>query len=202
MKSTPFSADQSPAAFSRVVERLLASPHYGERWGRHWMDVARYADTAGDNADYPIPEAARYRDYIIDSFNADKPYDRSSASTWPATFWPGQGRQSTTPIGRRHRIPRPVAPYATAPFELWHLTLEDTIDTTGGAFLGLTLRCARCHDHKFDPVTQRDYYFALRNLRQHHIPLRRLGRAAFEVVSPHEFRAGLAVEGTQAKLEQ
>ena len=70
-----FMADDSPAAFDRVVERLLASPAYGERWGRHWMDVVRYADTAGDNADYPIPEARRYRDYIISAFNRDKPYD-------------------------------------------------------------------------------------------------------------------------------
>ena len=71
-----FSATTRPTPLSRVVDRLLASPHYGERWGRHWMDVVRYADTAGDNADYPIPEAARYRDYIIDSFNRDKPFDQ------------------------------------------------------------------------------------------------------------------------------
>src|SRR5206468_9493608 len=69
-------ADEAPGAFERVVERLLASPRYGERWGRYWMDVARYADTAGDNADYPVPEARLYRDYIIDAFNADKPYDQ------------------------------------------------------------------------------------------------------------------------------
>src|SRR4029077_10813321 len=71
-----FLQDESAEAFSKVIERLLDSPHYGERWGRHWMDVARYADTAGDNADYPIPEVRRYRDYVIDAFNADKPYDR------------------------------------------------------------------------------------------------------------------------------
>src|SRR5262245_14213266 len=71
-----FLADDEPDAFDRLVDRLLASPRYGERWGRHWLDVARYADTAGDNADYPVPEARLYRDYVIDSFNADKPYDR------------------------------------------------------------------------------------------------------------------------------
>ena len=86
-----------PAAFARVVDRLLASPHYGERWGRHWMDVVRYADTAGDNADYPVPEAARYRDYIIDSFNRDKPSTSSSASNWPATSWPARASRTTTP---------------------------------------------------------------------------------------------------------
>jgi hypothetical protein len=154
-----FLADRSPGAFSRLVDRLLASPHYGERWGRHWMDVVRYADTAGDNADYPIPEAARYRDYIIDSFNADKPYDRMirehlAGDLLARTSAPEQYAESVIATGFLALSRR----YATAPFELWHLTLEDTIDTTGRAFLGLTLRCARCHDHKFDPVTQRDYY--------------------------------------------
>src|SRR5262245_53023310 len=71
-----FLKDDSPDAFAKVVERLLASPHYGEKWGRHWMDVVRYADTAGDNADYPVPEARLYRDWIIDAFNADMPYDQ------------------------------------------------------------------------------------------------------------------------------
>ena len=154
-----FLADRSPCAFSHVVDRLLASPHYGERWGRHWMDVVRYADTAGDNADYPIPEAARYRDYIIDSFNADKPYDRMIrehlAGDLLARSAPAERfAESVIATGFLALSRR----YATAPFELWHLTLEDAIDTTGRAFLGLTLRCARCHDHKFDPVTQRDYY--------------------------------------------
>jgi hypothetical protein len=154
-----FLADRSPYAFGRVVDRLLASPHYGERWGRHWMDVVRYADTAGDNADYPIPEATRYRDYIIDSFNADKPYDRMIREHLAGDLLarqapPERYAESVIATGFLALSRR----YATAPFELWHLTLEDAIDTTGRAFLGLTLRCARCHDHKFDPVTQRDYY--------------------------------------------
>jgi hypothetical protein len=154
-----FVKDGSPDAWDRVIERLLASPHYGERWGRHWMDVARYADTAGDNADYPIPEARYYRDYIIDSFNADKPYDQFVREQIAGDILAKQGpperyaeRVIATgflALSRR---------YATAPYELWHLTLEDTIETTGRAFMGLTLRCARCHDHKFDPVTREDYY--------------------------------------------
>jgi hypothetical protein len=156
---TAFFYDRSPDAYAKVVDRLLASPHYGERWGRHWMDVVRYADTAGDNADYPVPEASRYRDYIIDSFNRDKPFDQFAreqiagdvlARDGPAASY----SESVVATGFLALSRR----YATAPFELWHLTLEDTIDTTGRAFLGLTLRCARCHDHKFDPVTQRDYY--------------------------------------------
>ena len=154
-----FENDTSPTAFSRVVDRLLASPHYGERWGRHWMDVVRYADTAGDNADYPVPEAARYRDFIVDSFNRDKPFDRFVREQLAGDILARQGEagdyaDSVVATGFLALSRR----YATGPFELWHLTLEDTIETTGRAFLGLTLRCARCHDHKFDPVSQRDYY--------------------------------------------
>jgi cytochrome c553 len=154
-----FLADQAPEAWAKLVDRLLASPHYGERWGRHWLDVARYADTAGDNADYPIPEARLYRDYVIDSFNSDKPYDQFVQEQLAGDILARNGPQDRfaervvatgfLALSRR---------YATAPYELWHLTLEDTIDTTGRAFLGMTLRCARCHDHKFDPVTQQDYY--------------------------------------------
>jgi hypothetical protein len=154
-----FLADASPRAHARVVDRLLASPRYGERWGRHWMDLVRYADTAGDNADYPIPEAALYRDYIIDSFNADKPYDEFLREQLAGDLLARQGPPekyaertiATTYLALSRR-------YLTAPYEQWHLTLEDTIDATGRAFLGLTLRCARCHDHKFDPIRQEDYY--------------------------------------------
>ena len=92
-----FVHDASPDAFSRVVDRLLASPHYGERWGRHWMDVVRYADTAGDNADYPIPEVARYRDYIIDSFNHDKPYDQFVREQLAGDILAAQATTTTTP---------------------------------------------------------------------------------------------------------
>ncbi len=154
-----FLADDAPDAYEKLVDRLLASPHYGERWGRHWLDVARYADTAGDNADYPVPELALYRNYVIDAFNADKPYNEFvreqlagdlSAADGPVERYAERiAATGFLALSRR---------YATAPYELWHLTLEDTIDTTGRAFLGMTLRCARCHDHKFDPVPQSDYY--------------------------------------------
>ncbi len=154
-----FLADRSPGAFVRLIDRLLASPHYGERWGRHWMDVVRYADTAGDNADYPIPEAvrlSRLHHRFVQRRQALRP-DDSRASCRRHS---GAKRSAGTlcRVSDRHRVSGAFARYATAPFELWHLTLEDTIDTTGRAFLGLTLRCARCHDHKFDPVSQRDYY--------------------------------------------
>jgi hypothetical protein len=158
-ETATFLADESPGAYTRLVDRLLASPRYGERWGRHWLDVAHYADTAGDNADYPVPELTRYRDYVIAAFNQDKPFDvfvreqlsgdligRDGPPTRYAERVIGTGFLA---LSRR---------YGTAPYELWHLTLEDTIETTGRAFLGLSLRCARCHDHKYDPVTQEDYY--------------------------------------------
>jgi len=158
-ETSAFLADDSLGAYAKVVERMLASPRYGERWGRHWMDVVRYADTAGDNADYPVPEARHYRDYIIDSFNADKPYDEFVREQLAGDILAKRGAPDRyaerliatgfLALSRR---------YATAPYELWHLTLEDTIETTGRTFLGLTVRCARCHDHKFDPVTQEDYY--------------------------------------------
>jgi len=154
-----FLSDATPQAFGNLVERLLASPRYGEKWGQHWMDVARYADTAGDNADYPVPEARLYRDYIIGAFNQDKPF---------AEFVTEQlAGDILASSGPRERYAERVAAtgflalsrrYATAPFELMHLTIEDAIETTGRAFLGMTLRCARCHDHKYDPVSSREYY--------------------------------------------
>ncbi len=154
-----FVADDRPDAFVRVVEQLLASPHYGERWGRHWMDVAHYADTAGDNADYPVPELARYRDYVIDALNSDLPFDRFVREQLAGDILAGQAGPEgvSAPIVATGFLALSRR-YATAPYELWHLTLEDAIETTGRAFLGLTLRCARCHDHKYDPVAQRDYY--------------------------------------------
>jgi hypothetical protein len=158
-ETADFIADASPDAFERALDRLLASPRCGERWARHWLDVARYADTAGDNADYPIPEARLYRDYVIDAFNADKPFDAFVREQIAGDLLARDGSRerhaelvtATTFLALSRR-------YATAPYELWHLTLEDTIDTVGQAFLGLTLRCARCHDHKYDPVTMTDYY--------------------------------------------
>jgi hypothetical protein len=151
--------DHKDDIFAQEVERLLQSPHYGERWGRHWMDVVRYADTAGDNADYPIPEVIQYRDYLIESFQRDKPFDQFIREQIAGDLLPDPDSPEVTAerinatgflaLSRR---------YATGPYELWHLTLEDTIDTVGKAFLGLTMKCARCHDHKFDPITTRDYY--------------------------------------------
>lgn len=154
-----FLGNSTDDAFQRLVEDLLSSTQYGERWGRYWLDIVRYADTAGDNADYPVPEARLYRDYVIDSFNRDKPYDQfvreQLAGDILACAHPddryAEKIVATTFLGLSRR-------YATAPYEFWHLTLEDSIDTVGQAFMGLTLRCARCHNHKYDPITMQDYY--------------------------------------------
>ena len=154
-----FLADESPEAFSRVVERLLDSPRYGERWGRHWLDVVRYADTAGDNSDYPIPQMHRYRDWVIDAFNRDLPYDEFVRDQIAGDLRGGateaerqQRIIATGYLANARRFGSRVDDYP------WHLTIEDTIDNLGRAYLGLTLSCARCHDHKFDPITNRDYY--------------------------------------------
>jgi hypothetical protein len=158
-KVEAFAADDRPDAFARVVDELLASPRYGERWGRHWLDVARYADTAGDDSDYPIPQAGLYRDWVIDAFNADKPYDEFLTEQIAGDLLaregpPGRYAERTIATGFIAQAKR----FATHKHEDMHLIIEDTISTVGQAILGLTLRCARCHDHKYDPVTSEDYY--------------------------------------------
>lgn len=152
-------SDSTPRAFGKVIDRLLASPHYGERWGRHWMDVVRYADTAGDNSDYPVPELYRYRSYIIDAFNEDKPYDefireQIAGDLLPAANQAERNEQivATGYIALARRFGSIVDGYPQ------HLTIEDTIENLGRSFLGLSIACARCHDHKFDAISKEDYY--------------------------------------------
>lgn len=154
-----FLADDSSEAYSLVIERLLASPRYGERWGRHWLDVVRYADTAGDNSDYPIPQMHRYRDWVIDAFNRDQPYDDFVRDQLAGDLRGGATDEerdrriiATGYIANARRFGSRVDDYPQ------HLTIEDTLDNLGRSFLGMTLSCARCHDHKFDPITTRDYY--------------------------------------------
>jgi hypothetical protein len=152
-----FLADESPDAFEKVVDRLLALPQYGERWGRHWLDVVRYADTAGFEEDLLYPSAWRYRDYVIHSLGANKPFDRFVQEQVAGDeLWPDDaeavGATALFCVG-------PTLPdSAMVANRLEHEWLTDAADTTGAAFLGLTLGCARCHDHKFDPLTQHDYY--------------------------------------------
>ncbi|WP_439629903.1 PSD1 and planctomycete cytochrome C domain-containing protein [Gemmata sp.] len=157
-----FEKDAAPDAFEKVVEKLLASPHYGERWGRHWLDLVRYAETSGHEFDFEIPEAWRYRDYVVRALNADLPYDQfltehlagdllpqprrgrdgvNEALLATGFWWLGESKHS--PVDSR-------AEHADR--------IDNQIDVFGKTVLGLTIACARCHDHKFDPIATRDYY--------------------------------------------
>lgn len=147
-------------AFATVVDGLLASPAYGERWGRHWLDVARYADTQGDVGDFPIPGAYLYRNWVIDSLNADLPYDQFLTAQLAGDILsqqesdPARARQLKIATGFIALSRR----FGNTRFEDQHLTIDDTIDTIGRGLMGVTLKCARCHDHKFDPMLATDYY--------------------------------------------
>ncbi len=151
-----FLADTPPKAFENVVDRLLASPHYGERWARHWLDVARYAESNGFKTDEKRPNAWRYRDYVIEALNSDKPYDRfikeqiagdelypqdlsARIATGFCSHWPDESNAQDL-RQRRQDI------------------LNDLTDTLGATVLGLTVGCAKCHDHKYDPIPQKDYF--------------------------------------------
>jgi Protein of unknown function (DUF1553)/Protein of unknown function (DUF1549)/Planctomycete cytochrome C len=158
-----FLKDKTLRAYEKLVDRLLASSHYGECWGRHWLDVARYADTAGDNADFPVPAMYHYRNWVIAAFNSDKPYNQflreqiagdilaskddlisKNKEKWQqeiiATGYLANSRRFGSSVGE------------------FHLTIDDTIDNLGRGILGLSVGCARCHDHKFDPIPNADYY--------------------------------------------
>ncbi len=139
-----FLGDSTPAAFAKVIDRLLASPHYGERWGRYWLDLARYADgQLGASKDTPFPNAYRYRDWVVDAFNTDMPYDLfvkaqiAGDQLKDDKLLPGLGFYALTPDG------------------------DDRVDVTGQVFMGLTVGCAKCHDHKYDPLPTKDFYSLL-----------------------------------------
>ncbi len=151
-----FLADARPDAYERLVDRLLASPHYGERWARYWLDVARYADTNGYERDAEKPYSWRYRDYVIRSLNADKPYDRFVTEQLAGDELPGATEETRVATGFLRLGTWDDEP--NDPVEYQYERLDDLVHSTGTAFLGLTIRCARCHDHKFDPIPQKDYY--------------------------------------------
>ena len=158
-----FIADESPQAFEKVVDHLLESPHFGERWARHWMDLARYAETYGHEFDYPLPHAFKYRDYLIRAFNADVPYDQfviehvagdlldaprvhpqegyNESQIATGFWWLGEATHSPVDV-RDNEAGR----------------IDNQLDVFGKTFLGLTIGCARCHDHKFDAISTKDYY--------------------------------------------
>jgi hypothetical protein len=151
-----FLNDKSPGAYEKVVDRLLASPRYGERWGRHWLDVARYADSNGFKADETRPNMWRYRDYVIRAFNEDKPYDRFVKEQIAGDeLYPGDPDALIAMGFNRNWIDETNA---AALHPRRQETLDDMTTVTAAAFLGLTYGCARCHNHKFDPILQKDYY--------------------------------------------
>ncbi|MSO22278.1 MAG: DUF1553 domain-containing protein [Acidobacteria bacterium] len=156
-----FLIDSSPGAFAKVVDRLLASPRYGEQWGRHWLDVARYADSTGADEDHRYPYAWRYRDYVIDAFNRDLPYDRFMREQIAGDLLapdPGSSINVHGIVATGFLALGPKLIAEQDKIKMYYDIVDEQIDVTGKVFLGLTLACARCHDHKFDPITTEDYY--------------------------------------------
>jgi len=151
-----FLADARPDAYERLVDRLLASPHYGERWGRHWLDLVRYAETHGYERDDPKPNAWRYRDWVVSALNRDLPYDRFLKEQLAGDELPDATEESRTATGM-YRL-GPIDDEPADPVMDRFDQLDDMVKTIGSTMLGLTIHCARCHNHKFDPIKQTDYY--------------------------------------------
>ena len=151
-----FLADDRVDAYERVVDRLLASPHYGERWGRHWLDLARYADTHGFSIDGPR-EVWKYRDWVVDALNRDMPFDQFVIEQMAGDLLPGATAQQKIATGF-HRNTLLNQEGGVDPEQFRVEAVADRVNTTATVFLGLTLGCARCHDHKFDPLSQREYF--------------------------------------------
>ena len=156
-QAAEFLNDKSPNAWAHLVDTLLASPHYGERWGRHWLDAARYADTDGYEDDHDRPNMWRYRDYVIRSFNADKPYNVFLTEQLAGDEMDNRNTDSYIATAYLRLGPRVEVREGDNPQYRFDY-LDDMIATIGKGTLGLTLQCARCHNHKFDPILQRDYY--------------------------------------------
>ncbi len=155
-----FVQDESPDAFAKVVDRLLASPHYGERWGRHWLDVVRFGESNGFERNFLITNLWPFRDYVIKSINDDKPFDQFIREHIAGDII-GKGDPDVA-IGSAFLVAGPYDDVgnqdAAAAAQIRANTLDEIINATSSAFLGMTVGCARCHDHKFDPILQRDYY--------------------------------------------
>jgi Protein of unknown function (DUF1553)/Protein of unknown function (DUF1549)/Planctomycete cytochrome C len=155
-----FLADCRPDAFARVVDRLLASPHFGERWGRHWLDLARYADSNGKDENLTFHDAWRYRDYVIAAFNEDRPLDRFIREQIAGDLLhaDSQPQRDEQLIATGFLVVGPKMLFDRDPLKRKMDVVDEQIDTVGRALLGLTVACARCHDHKFDPIPNVDYY--------------------------------------------
>jgi len=152
-----FVNDESPKAYENMIEKLLASPHYGERWARYWLDVVRYADSSGFEHDRDIPTAWRYRDYVIKSFNEDKPYNQFLIEQLAGDELDKPTFDSVTATAFYRVGPRVRFREKDNPFYRYDY-LDDMVRTTFQGFMGISVHCARCHDHKFDPITRMDYY--------------------------------------------
>jgi hypothetical protein len=152
-----FVADEEVGAYERVVDRLLASPHFGERWGRHWLDMARYADSDGFLGDTVRPNAWRFRDWVIDAINADLPFDEFTVEQIAGDLLPRATLSQITATGF-HRNAARNTEAGVDKEEARFQNLADRVNTTGRVWMGLTVGCAQCHTHKYDPITIRDYY--------------------------------------------
>lgn len=154
-EASRFLSDAQPGAYERLVDRLLADPRFGERWGGHWLDLARYADTQGFEADRENYHMWRYRDYVIDSFNRDKPYDQFIREQLAGDEIDPQSPAARIATGFLRLAPRFQTTNAG---ELRQMTLDEVTGTDSSVFLALTVKCAQCHDHKYDPIPQKDFY--------------------------------------------
>ncbi|MEO2049763.1 MAG: DUF1549 and DUF1553 domain-containing protein [Pirellulales bacterium] len=206
-----FVTDKSIHAFEKVVDRLLASPHYGERWGRHWLDVVRYADSNGLDENVAQANAWRYRDYVIGALNHDKPFDQFVREQIAGDLLPGDDpairNERLTATGFLVLGPKVLAEVDETKMEMD--IVDEQIDTIGKAFLGLTLGCARCHDHKFDPITTEDYYALAGILKSTHTmdSFTKVARWHENTLHDPEHRAALvkheaAVASQQATIDE
>ena len=159
-----FVADPDPSAYAKLVEKLLESPHYGERWARHWLDVVHYGDTHGYDKDQPRPNAWPYRDYVVRAFNSDKRYSRFVEEQIAGDIFAPGTEDGLTATGFIAAGPWDLIGHAEVPESkidgkiARNLDRDDMVTNTCNTFVSLTVQCARCHHHKFDPVMQEDYY--------------------------------------------
>jgi hypothetical protein len=200
-----FVKDASPDAWPRLIDKLLASPHYGEKWGRHWLDVVRFAESNGYERDGPKPFAWKYRDYVIRSFNADKPYDRFVKEQIAGDEMPGYHPDAVIATGFYRLGIWDDEP--ADPLQSLYDGYDDLVTVTGQGFLGMTLNCARCHDHKVDPIPQSDYYKLLaffRDIRPFSDTRGVMSSTNTTDITPPEKRAGYEAElkERQAKVAE
>jgi len=192
-----FLRDNRPDAYEQLVDRLLASPHYGERWGRHWLDLARYADSDGYEKDTPRPFAWRYRNWVIDALNSDLPFDQFTIQQLAGDLLPNADTNARVATGfHRNTLLNKEGGADQEEFRV--AATIDRVNTTGAVWLGLTVACAQCHTHKYDPIQQREYYglFAFFNsLKDEDIPA-----ALAEEVSAYQL-AKTAYDAEHARLQ-